>query len=154
MSPVNISMQKTQPNCERTNGRTRLSKRLPHKNPFGQYETCWVHRFVAMAFCPNPLPSVFTEVDHVDRDPTNNRPENLRWLTRALNQLNKKCKNCEWCRRKKRFRCFVTISGKRHNLGYFFTKEECSAVAFDFKLRELERIYLEILNAHNENTNS
>ena len=133
------------------------SNKLGHKcfytkNPFGQYETCWVHRFVAMAFCPNPLPEVFTEVDHIDRDPTNNKPENLRWLTRALNQLNKKCKNCEWCRRKKRFRCFVTISGKRHNLGYFFTQEECSAVAFEFKLRELERIYMEILNAHHENT--
>ena len=124
------------------------------KNPFGIYETCWVHRFVAMAFVFNPVPSVFTEVDHIDRDPTNNKPGNLRWLSRALNNLNKKCKNCEWIRRKKRFRAFVHISGKRYNLGYYFTQQECSAVAFDFKLRELERIYQEILNAHQQKKDS
>lgn len=44
-----------------------------------------VHRLVAMAFVPNPDPSVYTIVDHIDEDKTHNYPENLRWVTKAQN---------------------------------------------------------------------
>ena len=120
------------------------------KNPWGQFQTCWIHRFVAKAFVENPCPSIFVEVDHIDRCPSNNKPSNLRWLSHSLNSLNKKCKNAVWCKRRKRFRCLVTINKKRKYLGYFFTEEECSAVAYDYKLRLLNRLYTEILNARDQ----
>ncbi|MBR4275573.1 MAG: HNH endonuclease [Prevotella sp.] len=45
-----------------------------------------VHRIVAYAFHGNP-PSDEYVVDHIDTNRRNNRPENLRWLTRLENVL-------------------------------------------------------------------
>lgn len=46
-----------------------------------------VHRIVAFAFLGNP-PTEQHVVDHIDTNRQNNRPENLRWLTRLENVLN------------------------------------------------------------------
>ena len=46
-----------------------------------------VHRIVAFAFHGNP-PTDQHVVDHIDTNRRNNRPENLRWLTRLENALN------------------------------------------------------------------
>lgn len=46
-----------------------------------------VHRLVALAHIPNPenLP----EIDHINKDKTDNRIENLRWVSKSTNQRNK-----------------------------------------------------------------
>lgn len=44
-----------------------------------------VHRLVAMAFIPNPLNKEY--VNHIDKDVTNNIPENLEWVSQSENQL-------------------------------------------------------------------
>ena len=46
-----------------------------------------VHRIVAFAFLGDP-PTEQHVVDHIDTNRRNNRPENLRWLTRLENALN------------------------------------------------------------------
>lgn len=46
-----------------------------------------VHRIVAFAFHGNP-PTEQHVIDHIDTNRRNNRPENLRWLTRLENALN------------------------------------------------------------------
>ena len=46
-----------------------------------------VHRIVAFAFLGEP-PTAQHVVDHIDTNRQNNRPENLRWLTRLDNALN------------------------------------------------------------------
>lgn len=49
---------------------------------------CYVHRLICEAFhgtCPPDRP----EVDHLDRNPSNNKPENLRWCTRSENMRNR-----------------------------------------------------------------
>lgn len=46
-----------------------------------------VHRIVAFAFLGEP-PTAQHVVDHIDTNRRNNRPENLRWLTRLENALN------------------------------------------------------------------
>lgn len=83
-------------------GRVRRAGRIlrPGKNTRGYIHvtTCYmgvkttrdVHRLVAEAFIDNP--DRLSEIDHIDRDPSNNSVENLRWCTRSDNNLNKEPK--------------------------------------------------------------
>lgn len=45
--------------------------------------TRYVHRLVALAWCEGASPEL--DVDHVDRDRSNNRPDNLRWVPGGYN---------------------------------------------------------------------
>lgn len=47
-----------------------------------------VHRLICEAF-HGPCPPGKCQVDHIDRDPSNNKPENLRWVTGSENQHNR-----------------------------------------------------------------
>ena len=47
----------------------------------------YVHILVAKHFIKNPLPELFTKVDHIKNDKTNNHISNLRWFSPALNSL-------------------------------------------------------------------
>lgn len=44
-----------------------------------------VHRLVAMAFVENPDPGAFTEINHKDENPLNNKADNLEWCDRWYN---------------------------------------------------------------------
>ena len=51
-----------------------------------------IHRLVAEAFVPNDDPAHKTTVDHIDGDKTNNRADNLQWLSRGDNVRKSCCK--------------------------------------------------------------
>jgi len=55
-------------------------------NGYMEIASVRVHRIVATAFHGNP-PTPEHVVDHIDTNRRNNRPENLRWLTRLENAL-------------------------------------------------------------------
>lgn len=49
----------------------------------GKLKVKTIHRLVALAFIPNPLN--LPEVNHIDSNRTNNRLENLEWVSRTQN---------------------------------------------------------------------
>ncbi len=53
----------------------------------------YIHRLVAAAWIWNPAPQLFNIVDHINGDSQDNRAANLRWVSKKLNNLNKKRKN-------------------------------------------------------------
>ena len=89
-----------------------------------------LHRLVAEAFLPNP--NNLPEVDHIDRDKSNNTVSNLRWTTISQNRINRTCKIGSTGER--HIRCFenkpspygVTITRDKKTIfcKYFKTLEE------------------------------
>jgi hypothetical protein len=74
-------------------------------------------------------------VDHLDRDPFNNRFSNLRLADSALQSLNRhaygvsKYKGVAYNRRDRKWQASYAANGRRYSLGYFATEEEAGAAA-------------------------
>lgn len=85
-------------------------------------------------------------VDHIDRDPTNNRWENLRAATYQQNQYNKKgCRNStsrykgvSFTKAKNLWRACIQIDGKTKHLGYFKC-ETGAALCYNKFAKELHK---------------
>tara|TARA_R110000796_G_C14250804_1_gene398580 strand:+ start:48 stop:512 length:465 start_codon:yes stop_codon:yes gene_type:complete len=102
----------------------------------GKRKNFTLHRLLALTFIPNPdnLP----EVDHIDRDRSNNNLENLHWVTALENCQNKGIpktntsgdKNITWVEVKKHWRFEKKINGKRHT-----KSSKDKQVVIDFKAK-------------------
>ena len=100
----------------------------------GKVKDFKLHRLLALTFIPNPdnLP----EVDHIDRDRSNNNLENLHWVTALENCQNKGIpktntsghKNITWHKIYKHWRFEKTINGKRYQK---FSKDK--QIVIDYK---------------------
>jgi hypothetical protein len=72
------------------------------------------------------------EIDHIDRDKTNNNLLNLRFCSRSENNLNKSLstrnnsglKGVSYFKRDNKWTAHININQKQKNLGLFDTKEE------------------------------
>ena len=113
------------PKLEKNNGNNFYAAiRIGHA---GQYVR--VHRLVAEAFIENPEDK--SEVDHINRDSLDNRVENLRWVTKSENQINKKIqknnttgrKNLYYVKKKDSWTVIIQRDKVRHQ-SYFSTQEE------------------------------
>lgn len=89
-----------------------------------------ISRLVATAFLPNPdnLPVV----DHIDRNPENNRLDNLRWYSQSDNNRNTNVrkdnksghKGVYWMEAKQKYKAEVCLNKKNIHIGVYKTKEE------------------------------
>ena len=87
-----------------------------------------VYRLIALAWVENPRPDIFIQVDHIDGNKHNNRPENLRWLTAQLNNLNSCGFNCYFYKTNRKWRAYYGFNGKLNHLGCFKTFLEAHRV--------------------------
>ena len=93
------------------------------------------HRLVATAFVTNPRPDIFDKVDHIDRNPKNNRADNLRWVTHQLNLLNRRSKRC------KPYQAQLQFNGKPRHLGYYKTEKDAMDVSDKTRVSLFEALY-------------
>ena len=95
------------------------------------------HRIIFLMFY-GYLPRI---VDHIDRNPSNNKIKNLRDASRSLNCLNSKVnknnncgiKNVDFLKSKNKWRVLMQIQKKKYFFGYFADIELASLVAEEAK---------------------
>lgn len=75
------------------------------------------------------------QIDHIDRDPTNNIPSNLRDVTQSENQHNRKAKGYTIEKATGKYYAQIKLNGKRHFLGKYKTAEEATAAYLKAKRR-------------------
>ena len=96
-----------------------------------------IHRLLALTFIPNPenLPNV----DHKNRDQSDNNLSNLRWCSQDQNMKNSskvrlttssKYKGVTWDKESSKWRARSILNGKRISIGRF-TNELDAAIAYD-----------------------
>ena len=75
------------------------------------------------------------QIDHIDRDRTNNLETNLRDVTRSENQHNRKAKGYYFEKSTGKYYAQIKLNGKQHFLGRFNTSEEATAAYLEAKKR-------------------
>jgi len=61
--------------------------RIQIVNSEGKPKGMYIHRLIAIHYIPNP--NKYPHIDHIDRNPTNNNIDNLRWCNHSQNMQNK-----------------------------------------------------------------
>ena len=102
----------------------------------------YVHRLIALAFVPNPDPVHFVQVDHIDGNCMNNHVENLRWLSRTLNNFAARATNATLNRRWNKWRSRVRFNGRDVDLGWHPTQKSASRISHAFKEVAFNMLYL------------
>lgn len=98
--------------------------------------TVHLHRVVL-----EPPPDL--DVDHISRDPLDNREVNLRTASRAENNQNlgprsaSGIRGVSWRSDCRKWRAVVTLNGKKHRLGHFDDKYEAGRVAAAFRAQHM-----------------
>jgi hypothetical protein len=109
--------------------------------PRGESKTIWLHREVLRLHGIDVPKGMVT--DHINRDPLDNRFENLRVITNAMNVRNSdrwdksrgtSYRNDAW--RKKKYYARIRIGKKQISLGYYLTEEE----AHEAYMKEAKKI--------------
>ena len=77
----------------------------------------YVHRLIAQAYLSDYSEEL--EVDHIDRDRSNNKVSNLRMVTHQENNYNQGAKGYSWHKQRGKWQAQICVDGKRTHLGMF-----------------------------------
>lgn len=103
-----------------------------------------VHSLVAHAWCWNPRPTLFSVIDHIDRDTQNNHASNLRFITFQLNRTNIECrKNFKKIVKRNGSVFYVArvATGEETEKKYCRTKQNAIDTTIKMRKEKFERIY-------------
>ena len=101
--------------CKRTH---QLSIHGTARHPYGVVVFTWIN---------GRWPIQGMEIDHIDRDPFNQRWYNLREVTRRQNMQNTRRARGGAFKSGKRWYALIQVAGQSHNLGSFTTEREARA---------------------------
>ena len=97
----------------------------------GKQKTFSVHRLLYSAFVGDIPDKMF--IDHIDRNKTNNKLDNLRLVTAQQNQFNRDPRGYSWDKEMKKWRAYIKLNGKTIHLGLFNTELEAKAAYLEAK---------------------
>jgi len=92
------------------------------------------------------------EVDHINRNKLDNRINNLRFVDRTINNLNKNSKGISWNKEKKKWCAHIGYKYKQYFLGYFINKKDAMFVKkniMDYLISRFDQIsedYIDLIN--------
>jgi hypothetical protein len=110
----------------------------------GICKTFRIHQLVAQEFLHKPETDQRLEVDHLDRNKTNNQVSNLRYATKSQNGANamkrpiatSTYRGVCWYDKRGKWTSQITANRKKYHLGYF-ENEHDAARAYNIKALEL-----------------
>lgn len=132
-----LSLKGNEPIILKSQTRTKGYKFVDLRD-FGKKKKIDIHRLVLMAFVG--MPPKGKECDHINRVRDDNRLENLRWVTKIQNEVNKLSRikpkkylsNEKYITidnsRKKKYKLRMTINGKYTTIGCYYTLNEAIKV--------------------------
>lgn len=86
----------------------------------------YISRLLAKQYIPNDDPINKTQIDHIDRNKTNNNLDNLRWVTQAENLANKNRKGCVYEDKRKDGKVYWKSSYSYYEDGKKIVKQKTS----------------------------
>ena len=99
----------------------------------GRKTTRIVHRLIAQAYLPDYSEDL--QVEHEDRNKTNNNISNLRMATNAENSQNRDVNGFYYDKARGKYLTRIIVNGKRKHIGYFDTEEEARNAYIAEKLK-------------------
>ena len=88
----------------------------------GKIKKYYIHRLLAEAYLPDFCEDL--QVDHIDRDRTNNCISNLRMVTHQQNMFNTNAKGCYFYKNRNKWHARIRVNDKMHHLGYFESEDD------------------------------
>ena len=110
-----------------------------YKNP----KTFRLHRLVAEHYIPNP--NNYSQIDHIDRDKTNNNVSNLRWCNNSMNQENIGLKKNNKLKQK-----YISITTSKKNNKIYYSYRIKKFKYFDRKLSCKDYTLQDAINLRDE----
>ncbi len=99
-----------------------------------QHKLYLEHRVIWLMF-NGPIPRGL-QIDHINRDRSDNRLENLRLVTPQVNQRNRGAKGYSWDKQKGKWKARAVHNGKCVHIGHF-EEEEKARKAYDLWRKEV-----------------
>tara|TARA_R110000822_G_scaffold78584_3_gene188288 strand:+ start:1764 stop:2237 length:474 start_codon:yes stop_codon:yes gene_type:complete len=97
-----------------------------------------VHRIVAFAHGLITDIDAPILIDHHDRNPLNNKLENLRTATHRENMRNTNAKGYSFNIARQKYQAYITLDGKRIHLGLFILEEDAHQAYLDARILYFE----------------